>query len=316
VDNRPEVLKEFGRRLLKKRQDKGYSQEELGVRAKLDRTYVSGVERGLRNIGLVNVAALAAALELESADLLSDRVHSIEAAGGAPSRAYRADPATAIRCGFSVTANEVLGAIGQTNRVLGSLPLSLYTTVDLKTQSGIVGAVFAAELAVLVGAIANPIEKGHPDIVPRSAASASEAELRNYLTGLEIKSTLGNVPKGSDLRAGQERIGALSGVTWQAHHRDVRSLMGLLWDFVGGTKSSLAHPVVTGVFYTAELSIDDWGAISGTTGRNTKVTGMTVSGRRKMGAGAIVLIDDARYRRTYSKALGGAIFGQLQTAPG
>jgi hypothetical protein len=64
------------------------------------------------------------------------------------------------------------------------------TTIDLKTQSGIVGAIFAAELAALVGAIANPIEKGHPDIVPIFAAAATEAELRNYPTGLEIKSTL------------------------------------------------------------------------------------------------------------------------------
>lgn len=52
----------FGRRLKKIRQQKGLSQESLAMSAGLDRTYVSGCERGLRNIGLENIYKLAIAL--------------------------------------------------------------------------------------------------------------------------------------------------------------------------------------------------------------------------------------------------------------
>jgi transcriptional regulator with XRE-family HTH domain len=61
----------FGSRLRAVRQSVGISQEELGYRADLGRTYVSGVERGRRNIGLENICRLAAALGVESAILLS-----------------------------------------------------------------------------------------------------------------------------------------------------------------------------------------------------------------------------------------------------
>ncbi len=229
-----------------------------------------------------------------------------------PEQPYVARPAVEIDCGFSVTTSDVLEALGQTNQVLAALPLTLFTTIDLKTQSGIVGAIFAAELAAPVGAIPNPIEKGHPDIVPTSAARASEAELRNYPLGLEIKTTLGGVTKGSDLRAGAARIDALVHLVWQAHHRDVRALMGLVWDFVDGSKTDPAHPLITAVFYTDELQEDDWGAISGTTGRNTKVTGMTVSGRRKMAGGVIAVIDETNYRQRYAHCLGVGRFGDLE----
>lgn len=52
----------FGCRLKKIRQQKGISQESLAMSAGLDRTYVSGCERGLRNIGLENIYKLAIAL--------------------------------------------------------------------------------------------------------------------------------------------------------------------------------------------------------------------------------------------------------------
>lgn len=47
------------------------SQEELAFRAKLHRTYVSGVERGVRNPTVVILGRLAKALEVEPEKLLS-----------------------------------------------------------------------------------------------------------------------------------------------------------------------------------------------------------------------------------------------------
>ncbi len=62
----------FGKRVRELRMGLGLSQEELAERAGLHRNYVGGVERGERNIGLLNVDRLAAALNSRLSDLFSD----------------------------------------------------------------------------------------------------------------------------------------------------------------------------------------------------------------------------------------------------
>lgn len=59
----------FGSRLRALRTDRGWSQEEFAHRAELDRTYVSGVERGVRNPTLDVIARFAETLDVEIADL-------------------------------------------------------------------------------------------------------------------------------------------------------------------------------------------------------------------------------------------------------
>ncbi|MBN9106054.1 MAG: helix-turn-helix transcriptional regulator [Propionibacteriaceae bacterium] len=59
----------FGARVRALRTDRGWSQEEFAHRANLDRTYVSGVERGVRNPTLDVITRFAATLEVEVADL-------------------------------------------------------------------------------------------------------------------------------------------------------------------------------------------------------------------------------------------------------
>lgn len=49
----------------------GYNQERLAYEAKIDRTYVSGVERGLRNPSIKVLARLAEVLRTTPAALLS-----------------------------------------------------------------------------------------------------------------------------------------------------------------------------------------------------------------------------------------------------
>lgn len=49
------------------------SQEELAARAEIDRTYVSGIERQVRNPTITVVAKFAEALETTTADLLTDQ---------------------------------------------------------------------------------------------------------------------------------------------------------------------------------------------------------------------------------------------------
>jgi transcriptional regulator with XRE-family HTH domain len=52
------------------RTEKGISQEELAQRSGLHRTYVSSVERGERNISLINIAKLANALGVKPSELM------------------------------------------------------------------------------------------------------------------------------------------------------------------------------------------------------------------------------------------------------
>ena len=59
-----EIQKRFGARVRELRRDKGLSQEALALACGLDRTYVGSVERGERNISLVNIHLIASALRV------------------------------------------------------------------------------------------------------------------------------------------------------------------------------------------------------------------------------------------------------------
>ncbi len=52
------------------REQKGWSQEKLAEMAELDRTYISGIERGLRNPTIIVVQRIADALGVNAWDLL------------------------------------------------------------------------------------------------------------------------------------------------------------------------------------------------------------------------------------------------------
>ncbi|WP_296131175.1 helix-turn-helix transcriptional regulator [uncultured Corynebacterium sp.] len=307
---REEILRDFGSRLRELRAERDVSQEQLAHTTGLDRTYISGIERGKRNVSLENIVKIADALDVPVSLFFLEK-ESANLTEGYSNFEYLVDHDFDLWAGFRVKGEDILNAILSSNRVLDALPQSLYSTVDFKSQSGIVGAVFISELAVLTGSIVNPIEKGHPDIVPASAIYASEEDLRNFEQGLEVKSTIGGVPKGIFKSAGEQRVDVLSGITWQAHHREVKELLALNWDFIGGTKTAPKKPAIAGAFYTEKLAEDDWGKISGTTGRNTKVTGLKVSGKRKLGEGAVVVINESRYIEGYKTKLGGVSLGHL-----
>jgi DNA-binding XRE family transcriptional regulator len=61
----------FGRRLAQLRKAKGWSQEMLALESGIARSYLGGVERGQRNIALLNICKLAEALELGPNELLT-----------------------------------------------------------------------------------------------------------------------------------------------------------------------------------------------------------------------------------------------------
>ena len=65
------ILIKFGLRIRQLRLEKGWSQQNLARKTGLHRTYISGIERGERNIALENIEKLAHAFDLPISELLS-----------------------------------------------------------------------------------------------------------------------------------------------------------------------------------------------------------------------------------------------------
>ena len=65
-----EICKRFGCRIRDLRVAQGMSQEVLAQKSGLHRTYIGGVERGERNISLINIEKIAKALNLTLVDIV------------------------------------------------------------------------------------------------------------------------------------------------------------------------------------------------------------------------------------------------------
>jgi transcriptional regulator with XRE-family HTH domain len=66
----PSILLRFGKRMRDLRKSTGLSQEAFADACGLDRTYISSIERGHRNVSLRNIEAIANALSRTIAELL------------------------------------------------------------------------------------------------------------------------------------------------------------------------------------------------------------------------------------------------------
>ncbi len=72
---RPEIVKPqpessvFGTQLRRLREAAGLTQEDLAERAGIHRTYLSDIERGGRNVSLINIERLAQALDQRLSEL-------------------------------------------------------------------------------------------------------------------------------------------------------------------------------------------------------------------------------------------------------
>ncbi len=69
MPKRDPLLSSLGQNVCRRREARALTQEKLAEKSGLDATYISGIERGLRNPGIKNVAKLAKALDLSTADL-------------------------------------------------------------------------------------------------------------------------------------------------------------------------------------------------------------------------------------------------------
>jgi transcriptional regulator with XRE-family HTH domain len=66
---KPDIRERFGFAVKTRREDLNLTQEDLAEKAGIHRTYLSDVERGTRNLSLINVERLAAALSMSLSEL-------------------------------------------------------------------------------------------------------------------------------------------------------------------------------------------------------------------------------------------------------
>lgn len=67
---RTNAQQKLGKKIKQLRFDAGLTQEKLGELTGLDRTYISGIERGVRNPSIRNIEKLAKALKVKVSDLI------------------------------------------------------------------------------------------------------------------------------------------------------------------------------------------------------------------------------------------------------
>jgi transcriptional regulator with XRE-family HTH domain len=67
-----EIKSKIGKRIKEVREIKKMSQKDLAYSADLDRSYIASVENGQRNISIVNLEKIAAALEVTLSELFKE----------------------------------------------------------------------------------------------------------------------------------------------------------------------------------------------------------------------------------------------------
>jgi transcriptional regulator with XRE-family HTH domain len=67
-----QFLREVGSRLRRRREELGWTQEELGQRCGLHRTFIGSVERGERNVAVLNLLRISQILRVPLAELVGE----------------------------------------------------------------------------------------------------------------------------------------------------------------------------------------------------------------------------------------------------
>lgn len=73
VKQKPDLKlrRQFGEKVREMRKKLGLSQEELGFKANIHRTYIGAIERGEQNVSLDNIGKLAKTLKIKLAELFN-----------------------------------------------------------------------------------------------------------------------------------------------------------------------------------------------------------------------------------------------------
>lgn len=69
-----DIKEKIGLRLRELRTIKGLSQEKFSFECDLDRTYIASIERGKRNVSVVNIEKIAKALDMSVTDFFNSEI--------------------------------------------------------------------------------------------------------------------------------------------------------------------------------------------------------------------------------------------------
>lgn len=213
-----------------------------------------------------------------------------------------------------------LALTNQNMDVLKENAPDLFGILGMRNLSAFVGEMFVSAIVKSANGalVKNPHQDGYPDLlIMTKEGKALWEKLANNnqdkspfsgfeTGGIEVKATVGSVPTPEVFRKrglrkpeiGDERIEFTTGYDWKAHHRETNNLIGIYWDFVN------QKPVICGLFYSGNLTEDDWGKIvqpKDGGGRTTSVSIMTRTGIRKMYEGWIAVVNDVRYSNFFNR---------------
>jgi transcriptional regulator with XRE-family HTH domain len=145
------ILTLFGERVRVLRQALGLSQEALALVAGLDRTYIGGVERGERNISLLNIQKIAQALNVSSADLLQSEPSTAVIREPASNGFLNANAIENIGLNHEMLKQAIRDTYNLLDKVDKTLEISevfpLSQTVELANLSSMIGNIFASAIA-------------------------------------------------------------------------------------------------------------------------------------------------------------------------
>lgn len=217
----------------------------------------------------------------------------------------------------TISSKSILAAVHYSHSVFDKFidfGVDVFAILGMRNLSAFIGEVFAKSVERESNGlfVSNPHQDGYPDLLLLdSRGSDIWDNLKNRRSekspfspfpngGIEIKATVGSVPTATMCRKkgfekpdiGDQRISMLKGYDWKAHHRETNNLLGILWDFIDGV------PRIVAVFYSSELTEDDWGKIvkpKDGGGRTTSVSIMSRVGIQKMYNGTVLVLNDSRY---------------------
>lgn len=216
---------------------------------------------------------------------------------------------------ISIPTKYIISAILQANEMFKKFAevnnnLNLFAILGMRNLSAFVGEVYVVSLAQISESllIKNPHQDGYPDLLlldhfgQNSISTITDLHDKAPFSpfiggGIEVKATCGAVPAPAICKRrgffkpdiGDSRLGKVTNYDWKAHHRETNNLIGILWDFVDNI------PEIVALFYSSELSTDDWGKIvkpRENGGRTTSVSIMTRAGVKKMAEGCLYCKDE------------------------
>lgn len=235
--------------------------------------------------------------------------------------------------GLTISKEQIVSSICKTNKYLDDislyfeeLELEIFHILGQRNISGLIGEVFSRFLEKEVASLrSNPHQDGRPDLVNLHSQVSKDYFKFSFLDdeekypiksrftpyphgGVEIKCTIGDsrsVKKDDKAKLLNQkysvsafdvnvpRIDFFGGITYWAHHQDCSNLLGIYYDYYD--KKNF-NPQIISLFYT-ELEKSDWYEISigKADSKKTSNTSLRPSGKEKLKAGLIAIIDDERY---------------------